>query len=325
MAVAAISRIFKLLGDPTRLRLLRLLAAHELSVMELASATQLSQSRISNHLKLLKEEDLVLERREGSWRYYRLDQNSLPSPASAIWQSLDESFEDDDQYLADSARLKTLLMQRQMRQPNFFDAVADEWDSIRDQLFGDMIPRHLLRLFFPPDQVVADIGTGTGYLVELLGERPKKMIAIDQSDSMMKLARQKVIDLDLKNVEFRTGDAHKPPLENGEADLITMVMVLHHLENPMQSIQAAAKALKPGGSLLIVDFVQHEMNWLREMMAHRWLGFDRATLESGFREFGLKLDGWSVLPGRQWMANGEKSLAIPDAFAALARKTKDTN
>jgi len=322
MAVATISRIFKLLGDPTRLRLLRLMAMYELSVMELATATQLSQSRISNHLKLLKEEGFIAERREGSWRYYRLEVDSTPEPARSIWTSLEQNLEPDDQFLADSARLQAVLLKRQSRQGNFFDEMADEWDSVRDQLFGDMIPRHLLRLFFPSDYVVADIGTGTGYLMELLGKRAKKFIAIDMNEAMLSKARDKAKALNLENVDFRTGDAHKPPLEEGEANLITMIMVLHYLENPVGALQSASQSLAPGGSILLIDFVQHQKTWLKEMMNHKWLGFDKKTLESSCQEFGLKLEGWSLLPGRRWMTNGEKELDVPDAFAALARKVE---
>lgn len=320
MAVAALTRLFKLLGDPTRLRLLRLLATHELSVMELAAATQLSQSRISNHLKLLREEELIQERREGSWRYYRLEEDQLLEPIRSVWESCSIKLQEDNQYSADSARLHTILLQRKSTNPNLFDELAGDWDSIRDQLFGDMIPRHLLKLFFPENQVVADIGTGTGYLLELLGDRPKKVIAIDQNESMMELAKRKVEALGLENVEFRTGDAHEPPLNPGEADLVTMVMILHHLENPEKAITEAVKAIKPGGHLLIIDFNRHERMWLREILAHRWLGFERTALTEHLNTLNLDIAGWSTLPGRPWMATDNQRLEIPDAFAALAKK-----
>lgn len=320
MAVAALTRLFKLLGDPTRLRLLRLLASHELSVMELASATQLSQSRISNHLKLLREEELIQERREGSWRYYRLDEDRLTEPVRSVWESCSLQLQEDHHYSADSARLHTILLQRKNNHSNVFDELASDWDSIRDQLFGDMIPRHLLKLFFPENQVVADIGTGTGYLLELLGDRPKKVIAIDQNDSMMEFARNKVEALGLENVEFRTGDAHNPPLQPEEADLVTMVMILHHLENPEVAITESVKAIKPGGNLLIIDFVRHERTWLKDILAHVWLGFEREHLTSLLGTLNLEVIGWSVLPGRPWMATDNQRLEIPDAFALLARK-----
>ncbi|MGF1574179.1 MAG: ArsR/SmtB family transcription factor [Sumerlaeia bacterium] len=320
MAVAALTRLFKLLGDPTRLRLLRLLATHELSVMELAAATQLSQSRISNHLKLLREEELIQERRDGSWRYYRLEEERLHDPVRSVWESCSAQLQEDNHYSADSARLHTILLHRKSSNPNLFDELAGDWDSIRDQLFGDMIPRHLLKLFFPENQIVADIGTGTGYLLELLGDRPKKVIAIDQNLAMMDLAKLKVEALGLTNVEFRTGDAHKPPLHPEEADLVTMVMILHHLEDPDAAIAEAVKAIKPGGYLLIIDFERHERTWLRDILAHRWLGFDRQTMTQQLNTLNLELAGWSALPGRPWMATDNQRLEIPDAFAALARK-----
>ncbi|MDX1973798.1 MAG: metalloregulator ArsR/SmtB family transcription factor [Candidatus Sumerlaeia bacterium] len=320
MAVATFTRLFKLLGDPTRLRLLRLLAAHELSVMELAAATQLSQSRISNHLKLLREEEMIQERRDGSWRYYRVDEERLSESARAVWESCGESLLSDDTYSADSARLNTILLQRKPLHSNVFDALAGDWDSIRDELFGDMIPRQLLKLFFPENQVVADLGTGTGYLLELLGDRPRKVIAVDQSDAMMEVARRKVEALGLDNVEFRIGDAQTPPLHAGEVDLVTMIMMMHHLEQPEKAIRNSIPSLKPNGHLLIIDFVRHEKVWLREILGHRWLGFDRSELEAQFGELGLELVGWSILPGRSWMATDNQRLDIPDAFAALVRR-----
>lgn len=320
MSVTNVSHLFKLLGDATRLRILRLLATTELSVMELAEVTQLAQSRVSNHLKLLREEGLAQERREGAWRHYRVERAELPEEAAALWPAMEQCWQSDDSLAADAARLREVLARRTSRDGRFFDALAGEWDDIRANLFGDSIGRALLRTFVPRDIVVADIGCGTGYALELLGGAPRRTIAIDNSDAMLSVAKRKVKSLGLANVQFRTGDAHDPPLKKGEADLATLVMVLHHLEDPAKAIAGAARALGEGGRLLVVDFVAHRESWLREKMKHVHLGFAREDIAAWMKGAGLATPEWTVLPGRQWTTPEKRKVRVPDAFCAIGKK-----
>lgn len=322
--VADVTRLFRTLGDPTRLRLLRLMADHELSVMELAEVTQLAQSRVSNHLKVLREEGLIQERRDGAWRHYRLDRDRLPGAARELWGAVEPSLVDEAPFAADAKRLMRVLAQRHNgRKGHFFEVNAGEWDNIRAELFGDSIAREMLRAFLPPGLVVADVGSGTGYMIELLAHRPERLIAIDTSEAMLAVARRKVADLHLDNVEFRHGDAHEPPLAPGEVDLLLLVMLLHHLAEPARALANAARALKPGGRLLVVDFVEHQETWLRDLMDNRRLGFAKNDLETILRSAGLVLDFWSVLPGRPWITPDNTRVNVPDAFAALARRQED--
>ncbi len=320
MQLTDVSRLFKLLGDPTRLRILRLLAGTELSVMELAEVTQLAQSRVSNHLKLLREEGIVHERREGAWRHYRVDTDRLPNGTGNLWKSISSNWDSDDQALADEARLKDVLAKRHARDGRFFDAIAGEWDDVRAQLFGDSIARQILRAFIPDNFVVADVGAGTGYLLEVFGDRPKRVVAIDNNEAMFAVARRKVASLGLNNVQFREGDAHKPPIKKNEANLVTFLMVLHHLEEPATAIANTARGIKPGGRLLMVDFVEHQATWLRETMQHRHLGFCREEIAAWCSEGGLALEDWSVLPGKRWITPEGRKVRVPDGFLALARK-----
>jgi ubiquinone/menaquinone biosynthesis C-methylase UbiE len=290
--------------------------------MELAEVTQLAQSRVSNHLKLLREEGLVQERREGAWRHYRVEAGELPPHARPLWDAVRGTFNGDDRWLADEARLQDVLARREAR-GDFFDIIAGQWDEIREELFGDGIARQLLRAFLPPTTVVADIGTGTGYIPELLGDRPRRIIAIDNSEAMLDVARRKVASLGLDNVEFREGDAHKPPLENAEADLITTIMVLHHVERPAEVIAAAGRALRPGASLLVVDFLEHDQQWLRERLAHRWLGFAHEEVTGWAAEAGLQVSEWSVLPGRMWITPEKHRVRVPDGFLAILRSRQE--
>ncbi|MCB2156716.1 metalloregulator ArsR/SmtB family transcription factor [bacterium] len=320
MAVKDVTRLFKTLSDPTRLRLTRLLDAGELSVMELSEATQLAQSRVSNHLKVLREEGIVQERREGPWRHYRIDVDRLPEAVAPLWQSIRAAWDGDELFLADLARMEGVIARREKRNGRFFERIADEWDEIRSALFGDSIGRALLRAFVPRDLTVADIGSGTGHVIELFADRPRKIIAIDNSEAMFSVARRKVEAWGLDNVEFRQGDAHEPPLKPGEVNIATLVMVLQHLDEPGRAVRSAAKALAPGGLLYLADFMQHQETWLRDHMQHRWLGFSREQLDSWMNECGLEIDGWVALPGKPWTTPDNKKVQVPDGFALLARK-----
>lgn len=322
MAVKDVTRLFKTLSDPTRLRLTRLLDTAELSVMELSEATQLAQSRVSNHLKVLREEGLVQERREGPWRHYRVDTDRLAEGVAPLWHSIRTAWEGDELFLADLARMEGVVARRETRNGRFFERIADEWDDIRSALFGDSIGRALLRAFVPRNITVADIGSGTGHVIELFADRPRKIIAIDNSEAMFSVARRKVQAWGLQNVEFRLGDAHDPPLAPGEPDIATLVMVLQHLDEPGRAVRSAAAALAPGGCLYLADFMQHQETWLRDHMQHRWLGFSRDQLEHWMADCGLTVDGWMTLPGKQWTTPDSKKVQVPDGFAILARKDK---
>lgn len=318
MQTERVSRLLKTLSDPTRLRLLRLIEEQELSVMELAEATGLAQSRVSNHLRLLRDEELVAERREGAWRFYRVDAAELEAGTRTLWEAVRSTFGDDEQALADRARLEGILARRHTRRGRFFEQIADQWDGIRTEMFGDTIARELLRAFLPPNLTVADIGCGTGYGIELFGTRAHRIIGIDSSEAMLSVARRKVAAHGLDNVELRGGDAHDPPLKKAEADVVSLIMVLHHLERPFEALAAAARALRPDGRVLIVDFFRHEQTWLRDLMEHRWLGFKRAELEAALTECGLRVREWTTLPGRPWETPDNRRVSVPDGFLAVA-------
>lgn len=315
-----ITRLFRTLSDETRFRLLRLLWREELTVNEIAAITQLAQPRISNHLKILKEEGLIVERRRGSWRHYRVDRDQVGEPVRALWPTLESTWKDDALFGADDKRLRDVLAARESDiEGTFFDQLAERWDEIRGSLFGDALGREVLRTFLPPGMIVADIGTGTGYMLELFGNRCEKLIAIDNSEAMLAAARQKARAAGLKNIEFRHADAAASPLAPGEAHVITVIQVLHHIEDPGLVIRSLARGLKPGGSLIISDFIEHQEQWLRTELQHRWSGFSRAQVTGWLGAAGLKLTSWDILPGRAYIsAEGQRAL-VPDGFTAVAR------
>ncbi|CAN5478140.1 metalloregulator ArsR/SmtB family transcription factor [soil metagenome] len=316
-----VTRLFRTLSDETRFRILRLLAREELKVNELAEITQLAQPRVSNHLKILREENLIVERRDGASRNYRVDQEALPESAQAVWKSLEAAWQ-DGAYAPDDKRLADVLAARAAAgRGGFFDQLAGRWDAVREGLFGESLGREILRTFLPPGLVVADVGTGTGSTLELFGPRAAKLIAIDSSEAMLDAARAKAKAAGLNNVEFRLADVQdKSPLSAGEADVITIVQVLHHLESPGETVKMLAAGLKPGGLMIVNDFLQHEEGWLRSDFEHRWMGFEKQKVARWISAAGLKLNSWEVAAGKAHELRDGARVQIPDAFTAVAGK-----
>ena len=314
-------RIFRSLSDETRFRLLRLLHRHELTVNELAEITQLAQPRISNHLKILRDDELLVERREGSWRYYRVDADRFEAPLRAIWSSLDEAWSASTAFAADDKRLAQALAARAgSGGRSFFDELATRWDDIRESLFGDAIGRGILQSFLPPGLVVADIGTGTGYTLKLFAGKAARLIAIDNSEAMLASARQKLEASGHRNVDYRLSDVTISPLAANEVDVITLVQVLHHLPKPGDVLRDLAVGLRPGGMMIVSDFLEHDESWLRTDLQHRWSGFAETRIGAWLREAGLTVETWEVLPGRNYETPDGRRVRIPDGFTAVARK-----
>ncbi|MCC6547931.1 ArsR family transcriptional regulator [Candidatus Sumerlaeota bacterium] len=314
-----LTRLFHILSDATRLRVLRILWREELTVNELSEVTKLAQPRISNHLKILREENLIVERRLGSLRPYRVDHAALPPAARVLWPSLEAAWRDDPQFAADDKRLAKVLAARlNDTGAGFFDQLARRWDAIREDFFADALGREVLRALIPKDLVIADVGTGTGYMLELFAGRFSKFIAIDNSKAMLAIARAKVKATALDNVEFRVADIEAAsPLKQHEANLITIVQVLHHLRQPAEAIQKLAPGLQKNGCLIISDFVEHDQQWLTTEFHHQWPGFSRKQIAAWAADAGLTLASWTVLPGRTYTAEGGRKVTIPDGFTSV--------
>ena len=315
-----VTRVFRTLSDDTRFRLLRLLARDELTVNELASITQFAQPRISNHLKILREENLITERRAGSWRFYRVDADVLDEVTRSLWPALQAAWADEEQFAADDKRLAEVLAARTSQETHaFFDQLAARWDEIRDSLFGGAVGREILRTFLPPDLVVADIGTGTGYVLQLFGSRARRIIAVDPSEVMLAVAREKAQASELDNVEFQLADAETADLPMAGVDVITMVQVLHHVEDPLKALQHLRPALRAGGMLIVNDFLEHQEQWLRQELNHRWLGFSQGRVAAWLEQAGMQLESWEVIPGRLYALPDGQRVTIPDSFTASAK------
>jgi len=272
MTATALSLLDSLsaLADPTRCRMLLLLEGHELTVSELCAVLQLPQSTVSRHLKTLADADLVNSRRDGTSRYYTLAIDRASAPAQ-VWNLTREQLAGRPGVEQDARRLARVLARRSETSQQFFATAAGQWDRLRDELFGSDVARGALVALVPDTWVVGDLGCGTGAVMAQLAPHVARVVGIDGSDEMLAAARLRLRGLE--NIELRKGALESLPLESGSLDAATLMLVLHHLPAPALALAEAARVLKPGGRLLIVDMAPHEREEYRQQMGHVWLGF----------------------------------------------------
>ena len=276
-------------GEATRLRILALLAQAELNVKDLTQILAQSQPRISRHLKLMAEAGLITRFREGSWVFFRVpDSGAEGALARAIVQSLDPA---DLTLARDRARAEAVQKARAEAAQSYFKAHAAEWDSIRALHVAESQVEAAMdeALGQGPFDLLVDLGTGTGRILELFGPRAARALGFDLNHDMLAYARMKLERVGLAAAQVRHGDLYNVPLPDGAADAVVLHQVLHFLDDPAAAVAEAARILAPGGKLLVVDFAPHELEFLREQSAHRRLGFARDQLDRMLEGAGLEV------------------------------------
>lgn len=274
-------------GEPTRLRILALLAAEELSVMELSRVLDQSQPRVSRHLKLMSEAGLIERFPDGAWVFYRL---ATDGPHRQLIDAvLDSVGQADAQGERDFQRLQTVRVEREAEAAEYFERVAPRWDEIRSLYAPETtVESAIERAAGPgPFERVVDLGTGSGRMLTLLGRKAKMSVGLDLSQQMLNVARSNVARAGLERVELRHGDIFGTRLPSASADLVVVHQVLHYLSDPASAVAEAARLVAPGGRLLIVDFAPHELEFLREAHQHRRLGFSDEEIGRWLAEAGL--------------------------------------
>ena len=276
-------------GEPTRLRILALLRHGELAVGELVAVLGQSQPRLSHHLKTLTAAGLTERQPEGAWVFYRL-------PASGWARTLIESlFEQIDleqgDFPKDGARLDSVRDARRSSADDFFSSIAPDWDRLRAMHYpDDLIEAAILKMAGPgPFNRIVDLGTGTGRMLALLGDRARDVEGLDLSHQMLQLARAKLSEAGVSHARLRQGDATATPFDTASADIVIVHQVLHYLEDPERLLAEASRILMPGGRLIIVDFAQHDHEFMREEFGHRRLGIRNDNMESWAERAGLVL------------------------------------
>lgn len=275
-------RLLGALADLTRLRILAALRENELSVAELQEVLGVGQSRISNHLSQLKSVGLLRDRREGQKAYYR-----RAEMGREIWSLAEGAESELGTHGRDGEALRRVLGQRQEKSKRYFDAVAGRLGKkYCPGRSWEAVGRLLLTL--APRQVYADLGAGEGLISQLLAARAKKVIAVDHSPRMVEVGRDLAKRSGLKNLEYRQGDMEQPPIRPGSVDVAILSQALHHAVHPPRALEAAWKILRPGGTLLVLDLVEHAFEAAREMYADVWLGFAPVELSRLMREAGFE-------------------------------------
>jgi ubiquinone/menaquinone biosynthesis C-methylase UbiE len=288
--MALAPKIFSALADPTRLRILMLLRAMELSVGELAQVLGQSQPRVSRHVRILIDASLAERRKEGSWVFLSLGPRPRTEP---LFQMLDRWTEldgDNPWTAADAARLAAVRADRAAAAERYFAGHAEVWDALRSLHVAESEVEAAIERALAPAPIgrLVDIGTGTGRMIELFAAHAEAALGIDRSPEMLRLARAKLAAAGLDTVELRQGDMYSLPLPSGSADTAILHQVLHYAQNPAAAVAEAARLLGPGGRLLIVDFAPHEREELRAADAHVRLGFADEAILKLIEEAGLE-------------------------------------
>ncbi|HTL64727.1 MAG TPA: metalloregulator ArsR/SmtB family transcription factor [Pseudolabrys sp.] len=287
LAFDALNTALKAAGEETRLRVLALLAEAELTVSDLTDILRQSQPRISRHLKLLVEAGLVERFREGTWAFFRLAEHG---GGADVARALIERLNPGDQTIArDRERLSSVRHARAAAAQAYFRAHAAEWDRIRKLHVADEAVEDAIRaaLSDKPFRSLLDLGTGTGRMLEMFGPEIERGLGLDLSLDMLLLARDRLERAGLRNCSVRQGDIYDLPLANDSFDVVILHQVLHFLDDGARAIREAARVLRPGGRLLVVDFAPHEQEFLREQFAHRRLGFAPDTVTQWITASGL--------------------------------------
>lgn len=285
----SILKSLSLIADPTRVRLLLLLRQEELSVAELQEILALPQSNISAQLSRLKSAGLVSDRRSGKNRLYQLEQAAgNDSTAQEHFLALLEAAGAElREVKKDAAALKIVLKKRTQSAKAYFDALAGKFG--RHYIPGrswKALGETLIKLL--PPLVIADLGAGEGTLSQLLAQRAKKVIAVDNSEKMVAYGSELAKKHGFDNLEYRLGDIEDPPVEPASVDLVFLSQALHHAQNPAATVRAAHRLLKPGGRIVILDLLEHQFEKASELYADLWQGFSEADLTEFLNAAGFK-------------------------------------
>jgi ubiquinone/menaquinone biosynthesis C-methylase UbiE/biotin operon repressor len=285
--MASILKSLRVLADTNRVRLLLLLEREELSVAELQEILSTGQSRISTHLAQLRQAGLVEDRKQGKNSLYRLKDRQFVDLLQAASREIPEAGDD-------TKALQLVLEKRRDRVRGYFDQLAGKFG--RDYVPGRSwkgLAETLLQLM--PPMVIGDLGAGEGTFSQLLAQRARRVIAVDNSAKMVEFGAKLAKENGLANLEYRLGDLESPPIDKGSLDLAFFSQSLHHALHPQQAVSAAYRLLKPGGRIVILDLKRHNFERARDLYADAWPGFSEVELRAFLEQSGFeKVESWIV-------------------------------
>jgi len=274
-------------GERSRLRLLALLRENELAVNELGRIVGQSQPRVSRHLKLLCEAGLLERFQEGAWVFYRMAESG---PNAGLARTIVDLIPyDDPELLRDRERLQAVSLEKAGQAARYFSSIATRWDDLRRLHVGEAaVEQAVLEACGEgPIDDFLDLGTGTGRMLALFGHRIKRGLGLDLSREMLAVARNHLDQDGLRHCRVRQGNIYQVDIPPATMDVVVVHHVLHFLDRPMDAIVEAARTLRPGGRLLVVDFGPHNLEQLRTEHAHRRLGFTDSEIEGWFTAAGM--------------------------------------
>jgi len=276
---------FKALSDPTRLRLLFILEHFELNVNEIVSVVNMVQSGVSRHLKILLEAGLLVSRKDGSFIYYATNKNEYNRKLIVL---ACRQLGNDPEFQEDLARTKQCIIRRKNRSRRFFRTAAPRWDRLKRKVLGDFNPNAVFEPHLQDAVVIADLGCGTGEMLAGLLDRGKKtLIGVDVSPEMLEQARLRLPES--PSLELRIGELEHLPMREREADAALMSMVLYHVSEPEKAIREVYRVLNPGGLFLLVDFLKHNQEEIKDIIGGVWLGFTPQQISGWMDRTGFNL------------------------------------
>jgi ubiquinone/menaquinone biosynthesis C-methylase UbiE/DNA-binding transcriptional ArsR family regulator len=288
--------VLRAAGEPSRLRIVALLAREELAVMELCQIMDQSQPRVSRHLRLLTASGLVERFPDGGWVFYRL-------AADPEWRAILDKIlilidEHDHALARDRDRLTAVRSERAAHAEAYFERNAPRWDELRSLYVSEADVESAILAAAPQGRFgrLIDLGTGAGRMLTLLAPRAETAVGLDLSHEMLNVARLHVAEAGLVHCELRHGDIFATGLPDASADLVVVHQVLHYLGDTAKAVAEAARLVAPGGRLLIVDFAPHNLEFLREAHQHRRLGFPEEEMARWLTAAGLKRPKVATLP-----------------------------
>ena len=266
-------------AEISRLRIIAILSKSELTVSEIVEILNQSQPRVSRHLKVLCDSGLLQRYQEGSWVFHRLNDNgAMASITQGICQMIDLT---ESEFSQDQQRLGKIKDRNAFRAAEYFSKNATDWDSIRQMGVSDTdIEKQLIKtLDIQNPELFVDLGTGTGRMLQIFSPVIQKGVGIDINREMLLVARSNLDSAEVTNCTVRQNNMSQLPFDHDTVDVIVIHQVLHYIDNPEHTIAESTRALKPGGQLIIVDFLPHNLEFLRDDHAHRRLGFSDATIQ----------------------------------------------
>jgi len=300
------------LADPTRSRILMVLDRHELTVGELCTVLQLPQSTVSRHLKLLVDDGWLVARGEGTSRFYKLISSRLEADTKQLWQVVKTQFTNAVVTGQDARRADSVLAKRRERAQVFFLDRAESWDTMRVDMIGARTDLLALLDLLDDRWVVGDLGCGSGMISAALAPCVSRVIAVDESGPMLKVAEQRLAPFD--NVELRTGTIESLPVEDETLDAAILFLVAHFITDPARAMTEIRRVLKPEGRLLVVDLMSHDRIEYVVQLGHVWQGFDGEQMKDWLSKAGFTGCKYRPLPD-------DPDAKGPTLFAASARKS----